>query len=466
MTTTNPLSRDELRKLRLARFAKKSTESDGSVKEEEDDDDDDDENQQPAKKKAKRAETKPKSPPSAAAAQDVIDLMDSSSDDEDIKEKTPSAAKKRSAASSKKLDNTKKNPSSNSKSTLAAPKKQVVEIDLWDDSDDEDDKEDPPQKPKAVTKRTTKTTSAHSSSSQTQTDSARKPDDKSLAFEIASYNLWFGHQGDGSPHVEARMEAIADLCLERTDPPLYFMGFQEVIPPISNALFPLLQSNGYRMVCQPIVSYGVALAVHPRLEVLDSGWQPYRLTRMARGFVYARCRLPNGVLCLVTNTHLESWTGKDSTGSTERSHQLNAMEDYCNKHMDQQKADIAMMMGDLNWDDTSKNPNDPVLDDVLSSIEWKDAWMTAADYSRKTADAKKGYTYDGKVNPMLGGNLRRRFDRCLVRGSRATIASTCLIGKEALPGMVYEKRNPYNGSVRKVPTAPSDHFGLVVQVQT
>ena len=131
-----------------------------------------------------------------------------------------------------------------------------------------------------------------------------------------------------------------------------------------------------------------------------------------RGFVHARCRLPNGLVCLVTSTHLESYSGKDYTGSVQRRQQLNAVEDFCNRHIDSKTADIAIIQGDLNWDDTSRNPNDPPLDDVLSSVEWKDAWLETQ-HLRSTADARKGYTYDPKLNPMFGGSsFRRRLDRC------------------------------------------------------
>jgi hypothetical protein len=76
----------------------------------------------------------------------------------------------------------------------------------------------------------------------------------------------------------------------------------------------------------------------------------------------------------------------------------------------------------------------------------------------------KYHTYDSKINPMLGGNLRRRFDRCLVFHRNAynnnhdddsnnkkknSVCSTC-IGTEAIPSLTFAKFN-------------CDHFGLVTR---
>ena len=37
-----------------------------------------------------------------------------------------------------------------------------------------------------------------------------------------------------------------------------------------------------------------------------------------------------------------------------------------------------------------------------------------------------------------------------------------LLGTKVIPGLTWEKRNPYNGSSGVVPVAPSDHFGFAV----
>ena len=450
MTTRNdnPPNREELRRLRLAAMFGKAK-----------DDDDDDENKVPAAKRAKLTDNNKE-------ASAVIDLLDSDSSSEEEKDKAAAPRVVQKAAAAKK------------KKTKSAPQ-EVADL-LFEDSSEDDEEQATASKKKkapARAKKTAKAVVAKSVSSKTASFlSSGSVDD--ISFQVASYNLWFGTQRNGYPHAQARMQAVADLLLSTTrsnttDPPLYFMAFQEVVHALDEALFPLLQAAGYQMIRQPLGNpmfdpYGVALAVHESVTVLDGGWNPYRgLTQMDRGFVHARCRLPNGLTCLVTSTHLESWAGKEMDGSVARVQQLNAVEDFCNKHIENKRADMAIVMGDLNWDDVSKNPNDPVLDDVLSSVEWKDAWVET-NHLRKTAESRKGYTYDPKLNPMLGGNLRRRFDRCLVRAARnvpTNLVSTCLWGQEALPGLTFDKENPYTGAVKKAATAPSDHFCLVAQIQ-
>jgi hypothetical protein len=70
---------------------------------------------------------------------------------------------------------------------------------------------------------------------------------------------------------------------------------------------------------------------------------------------------------------------------------------------------------------------------------------------------------------MLGGSLRRRFDRCLVRNTGdANVVSTGaqLVGTEALVSLTWQKYNSYTKTYKESQTAPSDHFGLIVQMTT
>ena len=63
------------------------------------------------------------------------------------------------------------------------------------------------------------------------------------------------------------------------------------------------------------------------------------------------------------------------------------------------------------------------------------------------------YTYDSKENPMLGGNLRRRFDRCIYMSKEQSYQATSLtkIGKDPIPNLTWNKLNPWNGSRKQVP---------------
>jgi endonuclease/exonuclease/phosphatase family metal-dependent hydrolase len=184
---------------------------------------------------------------------------------------------------------------------------------------------------------------------------------------------------------------------------------------------------------------------------------------MDRGILYARVRLSTAHEILLTTTHLESWAGEDHNGSTQRQSQILEMEAFCvetvSKHPN---VHCALITGDLNWDDErarSVGP-DPLMLKHLKK-PWKDAWVHLHGDNKKAI----GYTYDSKLNPMLGGNLRRRFDRILLYPDNASqVQRTEFLGKEVLPGLSWEKTNPYNNSVRSVPVAPSDHFGLLAQI--
>jgi hypothetical protein len=137
------------------------------------------------------------------------------------------------------------------------------------------------------------------------------------------------------------------------------------------------------------------------------------------------------------------------------------MKQFCQGFMD--KVDVAIITGDLNWDDERKKSagaDRPMMD--LLGKEWIDAWRTHR-------PKEEGYTYDAKESSMLRGNLRRRFDRCLIRSNLpVTVNDTELIGKKSIPGLVW-KKEPHpmakNRSVVQLPVLPSDHFGLRVTLQ-
>jgi hypothetical protein len=96
----------------------------------------------------------------------------------------------------------------------------------------------------------------------------------------------------------------------------------------------------------------------------------------------------------------------------------------------------------------------------------------------KDAGEPFDYTYDAKENCMLGGSLRRRLDRCLFLCRRDGDAgagaddddgyqvSLRKLGQSSIPNLTWNKKNPYNGTTRQVPVAPSDHFGIAVRFQS
>lgn len=286
--------------------------------------------------------------------------------------------------------------------------------------------------------------------------------DDATAFQIASYNVWFGPpdpEGD-QVYPKERMTAIVECvqmaCMARSDNPLLFLGLQELTPSLVGYLKPLLSQLGYKLCTQPLgvnaYSYGVGMAVPQDMDIVKHRFVPYSNTRQGRGLLYVKT--PK---LLLATTHLESWTGPQSDGSTEREVQILEAARFCKTELEQSPSmKLAAIIGDLNWDDERKrNPSEAPNRNLLSLLPngWKDAG--------KPFD----YTYDATENPMLGGNLRRRFDRCIYY-SKDEDELDCLelqkVGQEAIPGLVWQRKNPYTGNTKPAKVAPSDHFGLVL----
>jgi hypothetical protein len=291
-------------------------------------------------------------------------------------------------------------------------------------------------------------------------------------FQAATYNVWFGPNGDGTPHPEARMKYLAKVLYDSHEPvtnPLLFIGFQEVVGELFDPLHLRFQDQ-YNMVLQKTESYGCAIAVHKSMKILDMGWVDYPNTVMGRGFLYARtahAHFEKEYGLLFTTTHLESWTGEHYTGATQRTPQLQFMEQFCNNqfrnHPDLQ---LAIMSGDMNWDDerTARSRTgglDPVMSTILDSSDWVDVWL-----ANRSDPKTQCYTYDAKVNRMLGGSLRRRFDRILVRSRYPYyyISKTDLLGTEVIPQITWQKYNLFKKTNTTTPLLPSDHFGFVVHI--
>jgi hypothetical protein len=298
-------------------------------------------------------------------------------------------------------------------------------------------------------------------------------------FQIASYNVWFGPPDADAKQVfpRERMEGIVEslkvACQARereagergetTSCPLLFVGLQELTPNLVQYLQPRFQNMGYRLCTQPLggfgPSYGIGIAVPEDLVVLERQFVPYRNSIQGRGFLFVRT--PK---ILFVTTHLESWCGPKFTGTQEREVQIVEAADYCKTQLQLRSFDgleLAVIAGDLNWDDERKRKQSEAPNRNLLSILpnwWKDAG-TPFDY-----------TYDAKENPMLNGSLRRRLDRCIyLSASRDSdpqnnYKSTDLqkIGKESIPNLVWNKKNSYNDTIKKMAVNPSDHFGIMI----
>jgi endonuclease/exonuclease/phosphatase family metal-dependent hydrolase len=267
------------------------------------------------------------------------------------------------------------------------------------------------------------------------------------------------------------MNAICNELLLPSHKPLWFVGFQEVVDKLYTTLEVSLQSANYTMFRQPTDGYGCAMAVYKNseLSILDHGWQPYSATRQNRGllWVHVRAHALKRTILFAT-THLESFSGPSDTGAEQRAQQIQQIDEFC----ETKSCNVAIINGDMNWDDELGPRSRRQLVDVplLSLLpadtgsSWTDTWLVA-NANSKTTDP--GYTYDPRKNPMFNGSyLRRRFDRCLIRGTEATVLGRPqIVGQAALPKLTFEKVNPYTALAKTMPVAPSDHFGYVCNLQ-
>lgn len=293
--------------------------------------------------------------------------------------------------------------------------------------------------------------------------------ERPTSFKVATYNIWFGTDGKGSPYPKERMEAIVDLLkAQNSDPqcPLLVCGFQEVLPELCDTVLqPMLEKAGYRLFCQPGIHYKCALAVHRSLEIVEQGWCPYNDTEMKRGFLYVRLQLTKSEQqVLFTTTHLESPINKEGTTNTAaRVNQIRLLETFCNEQMDGcSNLKTAIIAGDLNWDEQGRDI--PLLSSGLETC-WNDAWLETCN--------SPGFTYDCPLNPFLDGDRRVRLDRILVRDrSFFQPYETSLIGQDPLSRLTIQKDNVYEPTTddgfstpvkktRNVSIVPSDHFGIM-----
>ena len=150
---------------------------------------------------------------------------------------------------------------------------------------------------------------------------------------------------------------------------------------------------------------------------------------------------------------------------------------------------VAILAGDFNWDDeittkTGRSKTPPANTNLLALINRSTNRNSTSNATCwKDAGTANDYTYDSKLNPMLGGyyGLRRRFDRCIYLskqtiesgyklGTRTTsnndvinnkttpssnlrYESTKLlkIGTQPIPNLVWNKKNFYKNTSRPVP---------------
>ena len=284
---------------------------------------------------------------------------------------------------------------------------------------------------------------------------------------MVSYNVWFGPPDPEARqvHPQQRMAAIGHE-LQSCHENLLVVGFQEVTPNLKDSLAPILTSMNFRLCTQPLgegmsSSYGVGLAISNQVDIVDVKFIPYSNSCQGRGLLYVQT--PTWIFA---TTHLESFMDAQTyNGVIQREAQIRQATLFCEQRMQENPhLQLAMIAGDFNWDDerlrvskaSGGAPNRPLRDVV--GPPWTDAGQPF------------DYTYDGKENPMLSGNLRRRFDRCIYsdnhknnkNNNKTTKTTLRKLGMKAIPTLTWNKKNPWNGTSKTVPVAPSDHFGIAI----
>ncbi|CAH8251980.1 unnamed protein product [Arabidopsis lyrata] len=263
--------------------------------------------------------------------------------------------------------------------------------------------------------------------------------------KILSYNVWFREDLE----LNLRMRAIGHL-IQLHSP--HLICFQEVTPEIYDIF---RKSNWWKAYSCSVsvdvaVSRGYYCMLLSKLGVKSFSSKSFGNSIMGRELSIAEVEVPGGKPLVFATSHLESpcpgppkW---DQMFSRERVEQAKEAIEILRPNTN------VIFGGDMNWDD-KLDGKFPLAD------KWVDVWEVM-----KPGDL--GFTYDTKANPMLSGNraLQKRLDRILCRLDDYKLGGIEIVGKEAIPGLSYEKEKKVRGEIKKLelPVLPSDHFGLLL----
>lgn len=276
---------------------------------------------------------------------------------------------------------------------------------------------------------------------------------------LLTYNVWFAE------HVALvdRMDGLTDIIM-REDP--HVICLQEVTHNILMLLHAQPWFEDYKGSPPPQQQYYTLILFKRSMNKPDNSTRVSRrdfmtseMGRYAVGFCGMNCG--DGKELTVFTSHLESFISKEHTSSDERVRQMkdalrviDAVTERRAGEYPGVKTRNGIFMGDTNWDETTDG-------DVPLPEGWEDAWLTHGDGS-------KGYTYDLRRNPMMGGWLQKRLDRVLYNLTDFTVAGIKMVGTEPVTrkdGSVVTYVNEYRGRSETKPVLPSDHFGLMVTLK-
>ena len=268
---------------------------------------------------------------------------------------------------------------------------------------------------------------------------------------LLQYNVWFNEDAA----VEARMAAIGRI-IEAAGRPT-FIALQEVTPTIQALLAAAPWWRAYAASPPPsddAAYYTLLLARRdavgpPAVTEASFRRQPFANSVMGRCLLTLLARVGGRAIAVATS-HLESPCPPDGLFTKQRQHQ---MRDAL-RVLDAAPAANVLFAGDMNWVDARDGA--PPL-----GPGWRDCWLEAA------PGGAPGFTYDTSANPMLTGRWPgSRLDRVFAKLGDWRVAAMRLVGTEPIAGATYHKPLPRGrGGTRPLPVLPSDHFGLLLELE-
>ncbi|GBF88546.1 hypothetical protein Rsub_01261 [Raphidocelis subcapitata] len=263
---------------------------------------------------------------------------------------------------------------------------------------------------------------------------------------LLQYNVWFNEEAA----LEVRMAEIGRIVEDCGYPT--FVTLQEVTPTIL-ALLCRARWWGRYVPSDPPEGSGYFTLLLARRDAVPGAVVPrsFRRSRYPNS-VMGRCLLTltasvAGVRLAVATSHLESPCPPGGMYVKARRQQMQTALEV----LEDAPAPNVLFAGDMNWSD--ERDGAPPL-----KAGWCDAWASAC-------PGQPGFTYDTRSNAMLTGNWPgARLDRVLCKLQDLRITGMRLVGTEPIPGATYRKAFR-NGSARTLPVLPSDHYGLLLEME-
>uniref|UniRef100_A0A2N9I5S2 CCHC-type domain-containing protein n=1 Tax=Fagus sylvatica TaxID=28930 RepID=A0A2N9I5S2_FAGSY len=194
-----------------------------------------------------------------------------------------------------------------------------------------------------------------------------------------------------------------------------------------------------------------------KLPVKSFSCKPFANSKMGRELCMAEIEVERGKLLIVATSHLESpgrhggplknkWEMSSEPRVAQAKEALNHLKKFPN----------VVFCGDLNWIEDSDGQ-------FPLPSGWIDAWT-------KLRPRENGWTYDTATNLMLCASkpAQSRLDRFVCNLRDFNLGAIDMIGTEAIPGMSFLKKRWAGNRHHKLvlPVWPSDHYGLVLKVNS